>query len=54
MTDEKHALSRDEKGRESEQGKDWQQRRSMHSLGMGRGGKVSKARRSKRGEAHTS
>jgi hypothetical protein len=32
VTEEKHAQARDKKGRESEQGKDQQQRKSTHKL----------------------
>jgi hypothetical protein len=52
-TEEKHALSRDKKGRESEWGKDWGQRRSTHSLETRRGGKVSEARKGDSIKAHT-
>jgi hypothetical protein len=53
VTEEKHALPRDEKARESEQGKDGQQRKSTHSLETRRQGKVSKARMGDRGKALT-
>jgi hypothetical protein len=54
VTEEKHALSRDKKRRESEQGKDWRQRKSTHCLEIRKGGKVSEARTSSRGKARTS
>jgi hypothetical protein len=53
VTEEKHALPRDKKGRESDQGKERQQRKSTHCLETRRGGKVSKARMGNRGKART-
>jgi hypothetical protein len=53
-TGEKNAQAGDEKGRESEQGKDWQQREGTHFLEMRRGERVREARTSETGKAHTS
>jgi hypothetical protein len=53
VTEEKHAQARDKKGRESEWGKDQQQRRPTHSLKMRGGGEVSGARTGNKGKACT-
>jgi hypothetical protein len=54
VTEEKHTLSRDEKGRKSERGKDRRQRKSTHFLETKWGGEVSEARMGDRGKARTS
>jgi hypothetical protein len=54
VTEEEHAQTRDQEGRESEQGKDRPKRKSTHFLETSRAGKVSGARTGNRGKAHTS
>jgi hypothetical protein len=51
--EEKHIQARDEKGRESEWGKDRQQRKSTHFLEARKGGQVSGVRTGDGGKAHT-
>jgi hypothetical protein len=53
-TEAKGALSRDEKQRESEWGKDRQQRKYTHFLETRRRGKLSEARTGDRGNTRTS
>jgi hypothetical protein len=54
VTVEKHALSRDEKGRKSEQDKHGRQGKSTYKLETRRQEKVSKTNMGGRGKAHTS
>ncbi|KAJ7814325.1 hypothetical protein B0H14DRAFT_2604197 [Mycena olivaceomarginata] len=53
VTEEKHAPPGDEKGRESERGKDGRQRKSTHDLETRSRGRVREARMGDRGKAHT-
>lgn len=53
MTEEKHRHSRDKQGRESEQGKDRQQRKSMYTLETRMEGEAGEAKTSNSRKAHT-
>jgi hypothetical protein len=54
VTKEKQARPRDKEVRESEQGKDGQEKKSAHKLEMKRQGKVSEGRTGNRGKTRTS